>query len=628
MTETSTIFSHRIGLAASAIALLAASQIGFLPVSAQSGMALPDGPGRADFLATCSVCHSATELLAQPRTAQEWRATVDRMVGLGATMTADEQTRVLGYLTTHFSAADKPQGQTPGPAQVETASASHTLPALTAGLVDYVAMPATGNFAVTDARSQVARINFLVEVPGSDRLLVGDSAGPLYLVNKRTKAVVPYIHFNRPGEADGLFPRFLAEPRYASGLLAAAFDPDYRRNGKFYTIHTEDMTSAAPALPRSAAMPGLDLNDYKLTAEIPTPAGPEAPTREAVILEWTDRNIQDAHFQGTVREVLRVQMLNAVHPTNDLGFNPAARRGDPDWRVLYIASGDGGTGEQTDVRRLNPQRLDHVGGKIIRIVPDLNEHVSTSRVSDNGQYRVPSDNPFVSLPGARPEIWAYGLRNPHRIAWDENKLLAFVIGSNGVAPGPRYETINIVQRGANFGYPLREGPAFKPLSPIYGAVPTDNVLQLRISDTVIADQRIALQDSALAYKTTVEGNAIANGFVYRGKRWPRLQGSVVFGDITSGRIFYARMADLEAASDGDPATLAAFGEIRTDLATLTAERMKLRTPLPSPAPTPPAADPVRPRPFRVDMRFATDSDGEIYVLTKSDGMIRKVSHVE
>src|SRR4029078_2227019 len=50
-----------------------------------------------------------------------------------------------------------------------------------------------------------------------------------------------------------------------------------------------------------------------------------------------------------------------------------------------------------DIRRLNPQRLDHFGGKIIRIVPDLREHVGTSQVSENGQYRIPNDNPFVAI---------------------------------------------------------------------------------------------------------------------------------------------------------------------------------------------------------------------------------------
>ena len=84
------------------------------------------------------------------------------------------------------------------------------------------------------------------------------------------------------------------------------------------------------------------------------------------------------------------------------------------------------------------------------------------------------------------------------------RLLAFVIGSNEGSP-VRYETINIIRRGANYGYPLREGPEFKPLSPIYGPLSEDRTLPLRISDTVVLDQRIPMQDSALAYRTGVEG---------------------------------------------------------------------------------------------------------------------------
>lgn len=622
---------QKIGLGAAAIGVAAIFQIGQLPASAQAGVTLPDGAGRAEFFAKCSLCHSASDVLSQPRSAQDWRVTVDRMVTLGAVMTADEKASILGYLTTNFGKAEQSPGADVAPLQPATASAWHTKPALKAGLADYIAMPVTGNFAVKDARSQVARINFLVEEPGRGRLLIGDASGPLYLVDKRTQKVTPYIDFNGSGTASGLFPRFVAEASFASGLLAATFDPDYQRNGKFYTIHMEDRTSAALASPKTGVIDGLDLSGHQLTTGVATPSGPALLMREAVVLEWTDSNIRDSRFQGKLREVLRVQLLNSIHPTNDLGFNPSARRGDPDWRVLYITTGDGGTGEQSDVRRLNPQRLDHFGGKIIRIVPDLNEHVATSKVSDNGQYRIPRDNPFVLIPGARPEIWATGMRNPHRMAWDGSKLLAFVIGSNGSAPGPRYETINIVGRGANFGYPLREGPEFKALSPVYGSVPADNTLPLRVSDTVVLDQRAPLRDSALAYKTTVEGNAIANGFVYRGKRWPRLNGSIVFGDITSGRIFHATMADLEAATDGDPATLAKFGEIKTDLAMLVQQKMAARTPATLAAPLSTAANgerPTPPRPFRIDMRLATDSSGEIYVLTKSDGMVRRISSIE
>ena len=166
-------------------------------------------------------------------------------------------------------------------------------------------------------------------------------------------------------------------------------------------------------------MPGLDLSGYRTTPAIVTPTQPGATIdREAVMIEWTDRNIANTTFEGTARELLRMQLASPIHPLGEMTFNPTARRGDPDWRVMYVGVGDSGTGEQRDIRRLNPQRLDNLSGKILRIVPDLREHTATSTVSENGRYRIPNDNPFVAVEGARKEIWASGLRNPHRLIWD------------------------------------------------------------------------------------------------------------------------------------------------------------------------------------------------------------------
>ena len=573
------------------------------------------------------------------------------------------------------------------------ATAQTAPPALVAELADYVEMPRTTS---SDGRSAAARINVLIEEPGGGRLFVAEHAGPLSIVDKTSRQPVTYINFNGSADAPGLFPRFAPAGGFVSGLMGFAFDPDYRRNGVFYTIHLENPALPAEAKPKAGVLPGLDASRFVPTTPIGMPANGQPLTREGVVSEWTDSNIKNVTFEGTVREVMRVQLLNSIHPMSDLTFNPTAAPGGADWRVLYVSTGDGGTGERNDVSRLNPQRLDHFGGAIIRIVPDVREHVSTSQLSENGQYRIPNDNPFVSTPGARKEIFAYGMRNPHRMAWDagggaagEARLLAFVIGSNFGSP-VRYETINIVHRGANYGYPLREGPEFKPETPIYGPLSADHTLPVRISDTVVLDRRVPMQDSALAYKTGVEGLAIANGFVYRGKRWPQLQGAVVFGDITSGRLFYARMADLVTATDGNPATLAPYAEITTNLPTLVQERLKLNPPAPgfgagraggpappaapgttAPAPAPvagpetgraggppaaaapgpttpaPAAAPTAepgagrtggpgtapggaapaPRPMRVELRIATDEAGEIYILTKSDGLVRRVTSV-
>ena len=509
-----------------------------------------------------------------------------------------------------------------------TASAQTPPQALEGGLTDYLEMPITGRSA-GNMPFQLARLNFMIQEPGAERLFISDQNGTLYIVDKRTQQPVPYVNLNGSAGASGLFPRFTVEFAFASGLLGFTFDPDYGRNGIFYTIHLENPASTEPATPKSSVLPGLNASRFAPTRAIFTPSGTRPITREAVLIEWVDSNVANATFEGVAREVMRVQQLGGIHPMNDLTFNPAARRGDPDWRVLYVSAGDGGTGESNDTRRLNPQRLDHFGGKIIRIVPDLREHVSTSQVSENGQYRIPNDNPFVSTAGARKEIWANGMRNPHRMAWDvpvggnTANLLAFVIGSNNGSP-VRYETIAIIRRGANYGYPLREGPETKPINPIDDVLGADGTLPLRISDTVVLSERTPIQDIALAYRTGVEGLGIAGGFVYRGSKWPDLQGAVVFGDITSGRIFYAKVADLTAATDGNPITTAVYTEIRTELPRLVAEKIQARTPAAAQAPAPAATGA---RPIRIDMRLATDEAGEIYLMTKSDGMVRRLASI-
>ena len=210
------------------------------------------------------------------------------------------------------------------------------------------------------------------------------------------------------------------------------FDPDYRRNGKFYTVHMEESAMAGSSVPDNKNFPGLNATGYT-----PTPAvgSPGPAIIEGVIVEWTDTDISNSTFEGRAREILRVQLTGKAHPMGEIIFNPTAKPGDPDWRVMYVGQGDSASGESNTPFRSNPQRLDTLLGKVLRIIPDLNEHTSTSTVSDNGRYRIPNDNPFVSKPGARKEIWAYGFRNPHRLSWaidpanpGNNRLIVNSIG--------------------------------------------------------------------------------------------------------------------------------------------------------------------------------------------------------
>jgi mono/diheme cytochrome c family protein len=488
-------------------------------------------------------------------------------------------------------------------------------------LADYVQMPITGEPGGENTRGLLARVNFLRDEPGGGRFFVNDLNGPLYILDKRTKQFTTYLDFNGLAGRPGLFAKLTFERNFATGLINVIFDPDYARNGVFYTIHMEDPTTGAPAEPKSGVVPGLDLSGYRTTPAIVTPTLPGARiNREAVVIEWTDRNIANTAFEGTARELLRMQLASPIHPLGEMTFNPAARRSDPEWRVMYIGVGDAGTGEQRDIRRLNPQRLDNLNGKIVRIVPDLHEHTATSTVSENGRYRIPNDNPFVAVEGARQEIWASGLRNPHRLIWDvdqaqarEPRLLAFNIGLTA------WETVVIIKKGANYGYPLREGPQAMTMHGMV-PVPADDSIPVQITDTVTRGTVKPLYPVIAYPHTNSGGDAIAGGFIYRGMRIPALKGKLLFGDITTGRIWYAEMADVLRADDGDPTTVAPIHELDTGLRRLVEETFRARG---GQGDALPGAAAVSGR-GRVDVRFAEDSAGELYLLTKSDGMIRQV----
>lgn len=501
---------------------------------------------------------------------------------------------------------------------------AQSAPRLRLQVQDYAQLPITGELDGQNTRGLLARVNFLRDEPGGRRFFVNDLNGPLYILDKQTREFTVYLDFNGLAGRPGLFPKFTFERNFATGLINFLFDPEYVQSGAFYTLHMEDPAGEGSPAPKPGVVAGLDLAGYTTTPAIPTPTVNGRIDREVVLIEWRDRNPTNATFEGTARELMRLQQPLPQHPLGDMTFNPAARRGDADWRVMYLGSGDSGSGDQRDSRRINPQRLDTLVGKILRIVPDLGEHSATSTVSENGRYRIPNDNPFATLAGARKEIWAYGLRNPHRLIWDvdaaqpkEPRLLAFHIGLVS------WETVVAIRKGANYGWPMREGTQARSLEGME-PIPADDTIPILISDT---SQRGAARPTypVLQYPHRPGGgDAIANGFVYRGSQVPTLRGKLVFGDITTGRVWYAERADVHAADDADPATLAPIHEIDTGLRGSVTEAYRARG---GKGAELPGAAQISGR-GRVDLRFAEDDAGELYVLTKADGVIRKVVGAE
>ncbi|HMP07697.1 MAG TPA: PQQ-dependent sugar dehydrogenase, partial [Lacipirellulaceae bacterium] len=342
---------------------------------------------------------------------------------------------------------------------------------------------------------------------------------------------------------------------FANGLITFAFDPDYQNNGKFYTVHMED--PIAVGAPTDPPRQPKNTVSYLPTDPITTPGG---SLRQTVLLEWTDTNIANSTFEGTARELLRLNMSGQIHPTGDLIFNPNAGPGDPDWRVLYIAVGDGGARESpTTATRRTPQRLDSLGGKILRIIPDLSLHGPTSSLSPNGQYRIPNDNPFTSINNSavRDEVFALGLRNPHRISWDPDTdtILVNDIGLR------TWEEVNVIQHGGNYGYSEIEGNQVLGANNFTNDNPLPATIPRRINSTTTSGTMTPIYPvlqygHGLPGQTGFAGDSISSGYVYRGSNIPSLYGKYIFGDITTGQLMWADFDEMLAAHDGDSTTMA------------------------------------------------------------------------
>src|SRR5436190_473977 len=189
---------------------------------------------------------------------------------------------------------------------------SSTAFAQTIEIRDYLTMPMTGSVTATGNNGQLTRINSLQEEPGGrQRFFVNDLNGPLYIIDKATKTPAVYLNFNGRGTQPGLFHRFTYELGYANGFISFRFDPDYEANGKFYTVHLEEPMVAASPIPDNKNFTGLDVTGYTATSAIQAPGDIQ---REAVLIEWTDSKTSNTTFEGTAREILRIQLNNRIHP--------------------------------------------------------------------------------------------------------------------------------------------------------------------------------------------------------------------------------------------------------------------------------------------------------------------------
>jgi len=246
------------------------------------------------------------------------------------------------------------------------------------------------------------------------------------------------------------------------GFLGLAFHPKYKENGEFFVFYTTKKAKLTNVLSR-----------FKVSKDDPNKADPNSE-----------------------EEIMRFEKPFWNHDGGTLCFGPDG--------YLYLTHGDGGAANDPFD---NGQNLKSLLGKVHRIDVD---HKDAGK-----NYAIPKDNPFINTKDARPEIWAYGLRNIWRMSFDRKtgQLWAGDVGQN------LYEEIDLIEKGGNYGWNRREG--LHPFGPKGRGYSKEFI------------------DPIWEYHHDV-GKCIIGGSVYRGPRLPELDSYYLYGDYVSNKIWALR----------------------------------------------------------------------------------------
>ena len=294
---------------------------------------------------------------------------------------------------------------------------------------------------------------------GSNRLFIASQVGKVFVMSEDPATEDPDVFLDIEKKV-----RYI-DRENEEGLLGLAFHPQYKKNGQLFVYYTR----------------------YQKTGSLP---------RTSVVSRFTVSKQDPNRIDPDSEEVIMtVKQPFWNHNGGTICFGPDG--------FLYIALGDGGAGNDP---MGNGQNLKTLLGSILRIDVD--------KKGKGKNYSIPSDNPFVSHPDAKPEIYAYGLRNVWRMAFDRKTGIGWVadVGQN------IWEEVNILEKGGNYGWNIRESRHDFEKAP---RKPTSK------------DRFV---DPVWEYSHDV-GKSITGGVVYRGSQHSELNGMYLFADYVTGFVW-------------------------------------------------------------------------------------------
>jgi glucose/arabinose dehydrogenase len=344
-----------------------------------------------------------------------------------------------------------------------------------------------------------------------------DQTGRFFIVEQAGRIVI--VPKGTDGSATNEFLNILERHPMVDneeGLLSIAFHPGFNTNGLFYIYYNQQNSDGHARFPRRSV-----ISEMKVSA--------------------TDANRADL---ASERVLLEVPQPFGNHKGGQISFGPDG--------YLYLAFGDGGAGYDP---YNSGQNTSTMLAKILRIDVNTRTVLGSGKVQEKLAYGIPADNPFAGEPymfgnGPRHEIYALGLRNPWRFSWDRQTGDLWV----GDVGQDLWEEVDLVVKGGNYGWCVREGAhPFKPGPP--GAQFIEPVIEYPHDPKLLKESQFPKHSTGLC---------VIGGYVYRGTKYPSLQGVYLYADYNLGTIWGMRYKDGKVTDYGtllyQPKNIVSFAE--------------------------------------------------------------------